>query len=725
MINMYKTEQKIFNVALIISCSIVVIYFLLGQTRLPSESFMDDSRYEELDGEWFLSVEGSKKEKIELPYKFESHYSEKRDYEQVVLSTKIPTQGLTNTSLVFWTKGNDFDIYVGDELRLRYNTRDSRWFGFDSPYQYVIAELKDEDAGKELRLETHFTYLANKNLEPVYLGDQYSIIQNASRGIGVEIAFAFLLIFVSIIAFIVSLALQRVIKQEVNLKYLACGTFIASFWILFNDSFRQFIFPNVSTVRDLAYFTAALLPLPFLIYMDELQMGRYKKVYAPMKSLVVCSFLLLILIHCLEFFELSEVEVIFELVDIISIGVIFITLAMDVKTGEIKNYKLPGIGIGGVALTGIIQLVLFIAPVDIYNGVLIEIGLMWCLTLVSIYTGKQISDINMEKNIALAENKAKSEFLANMSHEIRTPLNAILGLDTMILRQETTSDVRQYALDIKNSGEALLSLVNDILDLSKIEAGKLELVMGEYDLTALIHDVVNMISIRAKQKKLNLKLQIDRTLPSGLWGDDVRISQILINLLNNAVKYTEQGTVTLSISGDRVGENVLLHFSVKDTGIGIKEEDMEKLFAKFERLDEERNKNVEGTGLGMSITVQLLELMDGKLKVDSEYEKGSEFKFTIPQKIVRGEPIGDIEQKLKKPDGNYAYSVSFVAPDAKVLVTDDTLINRNVFCALLRKTKVQISQAESGMKCLEMCGKEKFDVIFLDHMMPEMDGVET
>lgn len=329
------------------------------------------------------------------------------------------------------------------------------------------------------------------------------------------------------------------------------------------------------------------------------------------------------------------------------------------------------------------------------------------------------------RNEAEASNRSKSIFLSNMSHEIRTPINAILGLDTMILRESKEEDIRNYALDIRNSGQTLLSLINDILDLSKIESGKMELVEGEYDFASVIHDVMNMISIKAEQKHLALNLKLDENLPSRLYGDDVRIRQILINIMNNAVKYTEEGSVTLSISGEKNEQEVLLHFSVKDTGIGIKEEDMHKLFGKYDRIEEKRNKNIEGTGLGMSITAAFLALMNSELKVNSVYGKGSEFYFDIKQKILNAEPIGELESRITNKIDEKDLKLSFTAPDAHILVVDDNAMNRKVFMGLLKKTKLKIDEAESGKECINLCRNNKYDIVFLDHMMPEMDGVET
>ena len=312
-----------------------------------------------------------------------------------------------------------------------------------------------------------------------------------------------------------------------------------------------------------------------------------------------------------------------------------------------------------------------------------------------------------------------------MSHEIRTPINAVLGMDAMILRECQDENIREYAMNIQNAGQNLLVLINDILDISKIESGKMEILPVEYDFSSVIHDVVNMNMMRAEDKGLKMHVSVDNSLPFKLFGDEVRIRQILVNLLSNAVKYTKEGSISLSVSGHKVGEDILIKFEVEDTGIGIKPEDLQKLFVRFERIEEERNRNIEGAGLGMSITIQLLKLMDSELQVESEYGVGSKFSFVLRQRIVSDEPIGDLEERIKQLPQQYSYDVAFVAPEAKILVVDDNAINRKVFINLVKQTKVQVDEAENGIKCLEMVQEKHYDIIFLDHMMPELDGVET
>ena len=334
-------------------------------------------------------------------------------------------------------------------------------------------------------------------------------------------------------------------------------------------------------------------------------------------------------------------------------------------------------------------------------------------------------ELERAKEAAEEANLAKSRFLTKMSHEIRTPINAVLGMNEMILRESAENETKKYAIDIKSSANTLLSLINEILDSSKIESGKMEIVEGEYNLSRLLNDLYNMINVKAVDKGLEMIFEVDESLPAGYIGDDVRIRQVLTNLLTNAVKYTPSGKVIVKLTGEVEGDKAILKYSVKDTGIGIKEEDIGKLFSEFQRIDEARNRYVEGTGLGMNITVQLLKLMGSELKVQSVYGEGSEFSFELEQKVIDVAPLGDFRAKDYDVSKEYVYQNNFVAPDLRVLVVDDNMLNHKVFRNLLKQTQIKIREAASGQECLDILKEESFDIIILDHMMPVMDGIET
>lgn len=319
-------------------------------------------------------------------------------------------------------------------------------------------------------------------------------------------------------------------------------------------------------------------------------------------------------------------------------------------------------------------------------------------------------------------NHAKSNFLANMSHEIRTPMNAIIGMDEMILRESDNPGVTKYASDIKTAGRTLLSIINDILDLSRIESGKMEIIPVDFDVREIIGEIYSFTKDKASDKGLEYHLDISSEIPRRINGDEIRISQIMLNLINNAVKYTQKGYVKLSVSFDMPSS--MLKIIVEDSGIGIKDEDKERLFDSFTRLQETSNRKIEGTGLGLNIAKQLLNLMHGQVTLESEFGVGSKFVVEIPCPVVDSTQIGE-DKDYVKGSMTSTYKPVLYAPECRLLAVDDNTINIKVIKALLKKSGIQITTAMSGDECIQILKDNKFDIILLDQMMPGMSGIET
>ncbi len=362
-------------------------------------------------------------------------------------------------------------------------------------------------------------------------------------------------------------------------------------------------------------------------------------------------------------------------------------------------------------------------PILIVTGVLA----VFCVMYTYSYRHQQ-SRLDSAIAEAKSANEAKSSFLNNMSHEIRTPMNSILGMNEMILREEDRPEIREYALVIQRSGRALLGIINDVLDFSKLQDKKMEIMPVRYDLSSLINDLVNIAAEQAKKKSLTFTVNVDKKIPRILDGDEYHIRQVMLNILNNAIKYTERGGVTVTIGYETIDTyNILLKCAVTDTGIGIKSEDIEDIFLPFEHIEASRKFSADGSGLGLPIVQKLLQLMDSELRVESVFHKGSTFSFDVKQAVIKWEPIGDYERAFSQSAAHQgkSFAQSFQAPNARVLVVDDADVNLLVFANLLKKTRIKIDTASSGLEMLQMVRMNHYNMIFLDHRMPGMDGIEA
>lgn len=688
-------------------------YCFLGQTLLPADELDQRNICEKYTGKWYMEKQDGKRIEIDMPGRYEKGKG--------VLVTEIPS-GMDERISCLCFRGQDMQVYLDGELIYEYSTQNTRWFGEISPENYLTIPLTSSDVGKELRIE----FITNTGiLYQPYVGSELGMWRYLISIYAGELGVALVTLIMGSLTIVISTVYGWVNRQKMDIVYLGGGVTLSAIWLIANSVFRQIIFPNVSVASDMPFLMVMLIPFPFIIYMNEIQQERYVKLY---RVVGIAMAMIDVIVCTLYILGIRELEVTFLWVAygcIFAISSVIYTFIVDFKKGKMKEYHYVAMGLLGAFLASIVQLVLYFNRTGIFRGSYLAFGLLVLLIGALIHTVHYIFSMENDKKAAILANESKSKFLANMSHEIRTPINAVLGMDEMILRESKELSVREYALDIQNAGKSLLALINDILDISKIDSGKLEIIPVEYDVSSMIHDTVNMIYQKAYAKSLSLTLEVDENLPSRLKGDDVRIRQILLNILNNAVKYTEKGGITLTVSGKKQGKKARIGFAVKDTGIGIKEEDLPKLFEEFRRIEESRHHNVEGTGLGMSITVQLLKLMGSRLELTSRYGEGSCFFFELEQEIVDEIPVGNLSERIKNQEEEYVYETTFTAPDADLLVVDDNAVNRKVLRNLLKDTLIRIDEADSGEECLQKVVHKKYDLIFMDHMMPGKDGIET
>ncbi|MBQ4058803.1 MAG: response regulator [Lachnospiraceae bacterium] len=697
-----------------------ILYFVIGELVLPSdELYLGDDCNTYHSGWVYVLPDGTEHSAI-IPGECEVAYGE-----VLAIEKELP-ENQKDTWISIRSSQQDICVYVGDELREEYTTKHTRRFGKNSVSVYVFFPIYEEDAGKTLRLEIVSNSPYSGYINEIYEGDRSDIWRYYFKMYlpGTLVALCMMLLSFTVVVY--SNILHYLCKRRMEILYLGSGLMLASIWLLAESRLRQIILPNSTIASNVGFLMVMLMPYPFLAFINYTQKRRYQVVYMLIAGAAIINMIMSTLLQVFNIMDFSETMGLSHVILVVLIVSAIITVIVDVKRGYIKDYPEVSVGLVGMMLAGLYEIYLVYDKSSMYNGVVLCFGLVFLLLMAGIKTGRDMMDVEKEKQRAVIANESKDMFLANMSHEIRTPINTVIGMNEMILRENKDESITEYANNIKQASKMLLSLINDVLDFSKIEAGKLQIIDGEYDVSALLKDVVSGMEGRLKEKHLQFQLNIDEMIPVSLYGDEIRIRQILNNLFSNAVKYTEQGSVSFSVKGERKGDICELQISVKDTGMGIRDEDLEHLFDSFKRLEMKKNRYIEGTGLGLCITKQLVEQMQGSIMVESEYGKGSCFTICIPQRVVNDAPLGENAKAWRKDlNFNQATQRRLYAPDAKVLVVDDNKMNLHVVKALLKNSGIQLDLVDGGMQCIASCKEKKYDLILMDHMMPEPDGVET
>lgn len=663
---------------------------------------------------------------VSLPYEGTSEPDE-----MIVFQNTI-TQDYAGLTMVFYSVESTVRVSLNDKVIYQYGVENQRMFGKSPGSRINFVDLPDQIGDGYLRIELVSPYgNAAAILDNVtVLPRDIAILQLIESNL-VKLLSCVVMLISAVVFLLLGVVCIRTNQKTYGVFWLAAlGVDAGIFYLIKTETLS--IFYGEKAIYSMGqYLIIMLIPIFLLLHMQHNLEKNRPKLYMALFAVTTINVFAQILLQVKNVYDLlgmvKYTEILFDIILVISM----LLYAEEAVTFKKKTNWLM-VALCAMLLIGESASLYMPAVVQPNNNQDYSQYAMtiFLFSLVVYHTFHITRDYKREAEksaqLALAASEAKGKFLANMSHEIRTPINAVLGMDEMILRESRETKIREYAMDIFTAGQALLSIINDILDLSKIESGKMEIIPINYDVSSMIHDLSNMTELRAKKKDLQFHVDIDREIPCTLYGDDVRIRQVLTNILTNAVKYTQEGDIWLRINKiKKETGKIMLHFEVEDTGSGIKEEDLPKLYAEFERIEENKNRNIEGTGLGMSITLQLLQMMGSRLEVESVYGKGSKFSFALEQNIVDDKPIGDFEKSIQRLAADFTYAAGFTAPDAEVLVVDDNAINRKVFQSLLHQTQVKITEAESGAKCLELTKQKRFNIIFLDHMMPEMDGIET
>ncbi len=699
------------------------LYLILGQALRPAEDSYDLGQASLFNAQWERVYPDGRREAVEVPGKCEAERGE-----VVRIETKLPKLLPDVSYLCFRGSQQDVTVYIGNTLRKRYSTDGTRLFGKDSASAFVFVQLSPEDAGVTIAVETESQSFYTGRLNRVYFGEKTDIWGMIMQENGAVLLVALCLFLLSSAAIIVSAAVRVFYKTKISLGILGWCTMLASLWVIAESRLRQLLFPNNSVIASMSYIALMLVPFPFTIYINNLQKRRYERLYFAFLMLVTLNDCVCILLQALEKVDFVESMAVMIAMIVVMVLIALVTIVIDWRKKRLEEYRLVAIGCIGIVFSGILTIYCMnVFDGDNYIGLPLCAGLSFLLIMASIAAARFVVDAEKEKQKALEASASKVSFLTRMSHEIRTPINTILGMNEMILRENKDIAITEYVNYSQKAGRMLLSLVNDVLDFSKIDSGVLHIADNPYSLTEILSDSYHMLEARAKKKELTVELNVDKRTPNQLSGDEVAIKQILTNLLTNAVKYTSKGCITLGVSGMYADNGEFsLKITVADTGDGIREEDIGKLYESFSRLEEKKNQNIEGSGLGLPIVKQLVDKMEGEIKVQSVYGKGSLFTVILPQRVVGTAFVGDIREAFRKEaEERVRFRGGFVAPQAKILAVDDNDMNLMVIQGLLKQTQMQIDTASGGEEALELCASKRYDLIFMDHMMPGMDGVET
>ncbi len=722
--NTKTISSRILKIASICCFSFILLFVVYGIVVSPKLDYFYEKAHI-YDGEWIREYP----DKTTASYKMPMSLSLEKD-EAATFHTILPDTVEDGMYLMVHT-GKSCTMFVDGREIFSFDNNISAIPGNITKAVLLPVPLAQEYAGKQLTMVLRDGKYERNSVNTAYIGTLMGILIVVAKAYALQFAMAVLLILASLATICIFALVERRNHHEAPLIYLAESVFMISAWVLLDSPFFQVVFSTYFYDGIASFMIVTTMGLPFLLYFDAITEYRKHKIFFTFETVSLLNFIVFTFLHLTGIQSYDKALVYVDLCLVVYILVVLGCTMHDYILLKNKGHKNVIIGLISFGVFSVLEIVVTIMSanmpftVDI-GGLCVLAGIILLLIFAILDQLSAFEILERQTQEAIAATRAKSDFLANMSHEIRTPINAIMGMNEMIMRESEQDNIKEYAKDISSASENLLGIVNDILDFSKIESGKLEIVCDNYDFGELIYDVTTLVNMRAEDKGLKFNVIVEPDLPFKLYGDDKRVREIITNILNNAVKYTAKGFVTLRVSGISEANAVILQISVEDSGQGIKPEDMDSIFEGFSQVNVKNNKHIEGTGLGLTITKRLIEMMSGSIKVESEFGKGSTFTVTLPQGIVSDEKMGNyLSHRHASAQGAGG---KFKEPDLSnknILVVDDTVLNQKVISKLLSKTKANISCVSSGLEMLDLIQKNEYDIILLDHMMPNMDGIEA
>lgn len=706
-------------IMLVVLLAAVCLYAAICSTNVKLVSPEECMEFDE--GWSYYASEESVMPITELPCKLKVSADE-----ELVVVNQIPDISLFGKYLCVLNSHQHIKVFVDDEMIYSSELVSRHPFGKSGGVGWIFIPLQTEYAGSKISIMITSSYRNySGKLDTVYIGTKIGIIVKLFQTYGFAFVIGMMMMVVSLIFFVVYVIGRYSKFNWNNYLYLCFFTAGMAVWLICESHLGQFVIPNVFLLYIINITSLMLSPLPILMYTNDVEQNRYGREFNLMCWVFIVNFLMqmsLFVTNVCDFVELTWVTHIL-------IAMIFITTLISLfvcyKEKKIQSIKNNFEGLLTLFVFCIVESVNYYCFTYRNLGNYVSVGVVFYVLILSHGSTTDRLNQEREKIMAVSQNQAKTNFLARMSHEIRTPMNAIIGMNDMILNENINEDVRKYAVNIQNSANVMMALLSDVLDFSKIETGKMELVNVNYQLFNLLRDVIGITSVTAQNKRLKFIYEINENIPSGYVGDEVRIRQVLLNVLNNAVKYTDSGYVKMVFHCETHGFMAWFKVSVEDTGIGIKEEELGRIFDTFERLDYEKNRKIEGFGLGLAITKQLLDLMGGNIEIQSEYGKGSIFTLRIPQKVVDRSPMEEINEENIMRNSSQKSIVEGKYAGKRILAVDDNEVNLQVVAGLLKASAIKVDGVLNGSKCLTAMARYKYDLVLMDHRMPGMDGVET